>query len=1030
MCARELAAVGMLQITTHQVGGKVRGFLLSAMLCAALARPATADAQTREVSGRVTIAASGTPLQDATITVVGQATGTRTNERGEYRVRVAGGNATLLARAFGYKRKEYRIAAGSQTADFSLEKDVLQLEGVTVTGAATTVERRNAATAVVNVGSEELTRVPAPSLESAMQGKVVGAQISMNNGAPGGGGQVQIRGASSLLGRIDPLFVVDGVIISNAVKGTGQAIITGSLNAGEENGTNRLADINANDIENIEVLKGAAASAIYGSQATNGVVVITTKRGTSGVARIGFTQRVGASQLIRKLGSRHFTLETALANGQALAAEGQAAVKAAFATSADPYQDYQQQLYGESKPTLESIINVSGGSATTKYYLSADDKQEKGIAINTGARRQSIRFNLDQTMGDRITAAIGGSIMRSFSQRGISNNDNTNSSPIYGFAYTPAILPLAQRDASGAYPLNPFCGGYVSCSNPFDTFNRLINNEDVYRQIVNARVNYSLLSTSNNDVQLSYVGGADRFSNESYQFAPADLQFERAGTDRGATYQGAVVQGNGTGLLTNSALNAVWTFTPTSRSMSMTTSFGLQAEDSQGNDYNITGRGTVPTLANASGNTNTAVAQTRSTLRNRAYYAQEQILAFNDRLLLSGAIRGERSSANGDVDKLYTFPRGSASYRFVDVLPKVSELKLRVALGESGNRPDYGARFITLANGGLIGGQTGLIQAATLGNPSIRPERMHELEYGLDASLLNDRVHFEGTVYDRRIKDLLVRAQLAPSTGVNLQNINGGTMQSKGVELGLTLIPIQNADGLNWTSRTSWYQGSTKILEFIPGVRPFTTGTAAGGFGNSYGRLRYAPGYSVSTIWGNQIQADGSVTPDTPLGDATPQYAMGFSNDFRRGNWSFNSVVDYRRGGTVSNMTMNLFDEGENTWDYDKPSPDLKVGRTLGEWRYNAWNNGSQTSIYLVDGSFTKVRELTVGYELPPALVSAMRGAKSARLSLSGRNLFIISAYNGFDPEVNNGGNFVARFVDLAPFPPSRSFFLSVDVGF
>ena len=1010
----------------------MRRFILGALSCAMLAVPAVAHAQSREVTGRVTIAASGTPLQDATVTVIGQAVGARTNERGEFRIRVNGGDVQLLARALGYKRQERRVPASSQSANFSMDKDVLQLEGVTVTGAATTVERRNAATATVNVSAEELTRVPAPSLESAMQGKVVGAQISMNNGAPGGGGQVQIRGASSLLGRIDPLYVVDGVIISNAVRASGQTTLTGSLNAGEENGTNRLADINPNDIDNIEVLKGAAASAIYGSQATNGVVVITTKRGRIGGNKITATQRVGVNQLIRKLGSRHFTLDAALANGQAQSAEGQAGVKAAFAGNPSPYQDYQQQLFGETRPTVETILGVSGGSESTRYYLSGDDKQEKGIARNTAARRQSMRFNLDQTLGSRLTAALGGTIIRSFSQRGLSNNDNANSSPLYAFAYTPALLPLATKDSTGVYPLNPFCGGYKTCSNPFDTYERFVNNEDVYRQIANARVNYSLFNNSNNDVQLSFVGGADRYSNEGYEFAPADLQFQRPGTDRGGNFQGGVVQGNGTGLLTNSALSAVWTFTPTSRFLSATTSAGFQAEDSQGNDYSITGRGTVPTLANASGNTNTTVGQGRSFVRNRAYYLQEQIVALDDKLLISGAVRGERSSVNGDVDKVYTFPRGQISYRITDLIPYVSELKLRANLGESGNRPEYGARFITLTNAGLIGGQTGLIQAATLGNPAIRPERMHEFEYGLDASLFSERVRFEGTVYDRRIKDLLVRAQLALSTGVNVQNINGGTMQSKGVELGLTFVPLESTRGLNWTARTTWYQGTTKILEFIPGIKPFTTGTAAGGFGNAYGRLRYAPGYAVSTIWGNFTDSAGKVTPDTPMADANPRYQMGFSNDFRWGNWSLNSVIDYRHGGTVSNMTLSLFDEGVNTWDYDKPSPDTKVGATLGEYRYNSWNGGNNTLAYLEDGSFTKLRELTVGYDLPASVVNAMHGlnAKSARVNLSGRNLFIFSGYNGFDPEVNNGGNFVARFVDLAPFPPSRSFFLSVDVGF
>jgi TonB-linked SusC/RagA family outer membrane protein len=1010
-------------------GGPVRRLLLKSVSCVLLAIPAMAQAQTREITGRVLLAGTQAPVPDATVTVIGQAVGTRANERGEFRLRVGGGDVLLLARGIGYKRQERRVPA----ANFSLERDVLQLEGVTVTGAATTVDRRNAATAVVNVSGEEVSRVPAPSLESALQGKVVGAQINMNNGAPGGGGQIQIRGASSLLGRIDPLYVVDGVIVSNAVRQSGQSTLTGSLNAGEANGTNRLADINPNDIENVEILKGAAASAIYGSQATNGVVVITTKRGQSGATRINVTQRFGTSQLIRKQGSRHFTsLDQVLALDVLQSPEGQARAKEAFQNGGFQYQDYQQQLFGETNPTVETVLAASGGNDATKYYISADDKQEKGIARNTAARRQSMRFNLDQTLGTRFTAALGGSIIRSFSQRGVSNNDNANSSPIYAFAYTPAIFALDTRDASGARPLNPGCYGYLTCSNPFDTFERFVNNEDVYRQIVNARLNYSLVSNTNNDVQLNFIGGADRFSNEGYQLAPQDLQFQRPGTDRGATYQGAAVQGNGTALLTNSALSATWVYTPTSRFMSATTSAGFQSEDSQGNDYTIIGRGLVPTLANASGNTNTTVAQTRSQIRNRATFAQEQILAFDDRLLLSGAVRAEKSSVNGDVDKIYYYPRGQASYRFLDIVPHLSELKLRVALGESGNRPDYGARDITLANGGLIGGQTGLIQQPTLGNPDIRPERMHELEYGLDASLLGERVRFEGTVYDRRIKDLLVRAQLAQSTGVNLQNINGGVLQSKGVELALTLVPIESNTGLTWTSRTSWFQNSTKILSFIEGIRPFTTGTAAGGFGNAYGRLRYAPGYSVSTIWGNQPQADGTVQPDTPLGDANPQYTMNFSNDFRFGNWTLTSVLDYRRGGLVSNMTNNLFDEGQNTWDYDRPSPDTKIGATLGEYRYKLWAGGTNTAVYLQDGSFTKVRELTIGYDVPSNRLGLLRGlnAKSARVNLSGRNLFIISAYNGFDPEVNNGGNFVARFVDLAPFPPSRSFFLSFDLGF
>ena len=275
---------------------------------------------TREVTGRVTTA-SGQPLPGVFVGLAGQTAGVRTNESGEFRLRVPEGDVTVVARAIGYKRGSQRIPSASASASFALDRDVLELEGVIVTGQATSIDRRNAATAVSVVSADALTRVPAVSLESALQGKVIGASINMNNGAPGGGGQIQIRGASSLIGRIEPLIIIDGVAISNAVRSNRMAVVTGSLNSGEENGTNRLADINPNDIESVEILKSAAASAIYGSQATNGVVVITTKRG--GRARLASISRSAwARALDSKAGSRHLrsggSLKTVIGNDEGI----------------------------------------------------------------------------------------------------------------------------------------------------------------------------------------------------------------------------------------------------------------------------------------------------------------------------------------------------------------------------------------------------------------------------------------------------------------------------------------------------------------------------------------------------------------------------------------------------------------------------------------------------------------------------------------------------------------------------------------
>ncbi|MBV6520426.1 MAG: hypothetical protein MNPFHGCM_00540 [Gemmatimonadaceae bacterium] len=1002
----------------------MRRFLVLAVpLMAALLMPNAAQAQTREITGKVTISGTTAPLADAIIGVVGAAGGARSNDEGVFRLRVPAGDATIQVRAIGYKRQQVRVPASQSTVDFALEKDVLQLEGVTVTGAATTIERRNAATSVAAVNTEELVRVPAPAVESALQGKVVGASINMNNGAPGGGGQVQIRGASSLIGNTQPLFVIDGVAISNSVRSNRMGVVTGSLNSGEENGTNRLADINPSDIENIEVLKGAAASAIYGSQATNGVVVITTKRGQAGAPRFNVTQRVGTYQLIRKLGQRHFEDLS-----EVLSVVGGAEATAAATAACTPkctYQDYQQQLYGQTDPTYETALNFSGGVNNTRYFFSGLSRQEKGIMINTSALRQSLRGNLDQQIGDKISVSLGSTIMRSFSQRGVSNNDNALSSPIYGLAYAPPVVDLRKRDAQGRYVLNAFPSGSKNTSNPFQTMALMLNNEDVYRLIFSSKVNYSAYTSEKNVLNLSLLTGSDRFSSENYVYAPSELQFQRQGTVQAGQFPGTIIQGNGTSLLTNAMLSGTWQNSSLSF-VNATTSVGLQFESSEGNDYNIIGRGLGPQQKNAAGAVNTAVSNSRSLIRSQAAFVQEDLLMFNERLFLSGAVRAEKSSVNGFRDTVYYFPRAQASWRMPNPINHVNEFKLRLAYGQSGNRPNYGERDLTIASYGLIGGLQGFGLPGTVGNPLVKPEVMNEVEGGFDASLFSERVRLEVTRYDRRITDLLVRPQLAPSTGITATTKNGGKMRSIGYEVAATVVPLQTAN-FTWTNRTTWFQNKATITSFPAGVRPFRDNTAARGFGNAYGQLFYTPGTSVSTIWGN-VTTNGVTKAQVPVGDANPHYVMSFSNDFNYKSFNLNILADYRHGGDLSNMTLNLHDEGQTTWDYEDKSP--QSGVPLGEYRYDTWNGGGHTPMYISDGSFTKIREINLSYDLPHRFYSLIPGARNGRVSLAGRNLFIISGYNGFDPEVNNGGNYVVRFVDLAPFPPARSFFLSFDFGF
>ena len=407
---------------------------------------------------------------------------------------------------------------------------------------------------------------------------------------------------------------------------------------------------------------------------------------------------------------------------------------------------------------------------------------------------------------------------------------------------------------------------------------------------------------------------------------------------------------------------------------------------------------------------------------------QDDLLALSERLFVSAAVRGERSSVNGDRNKMFYFPRVAASYRWTTPGLKIDEIKFRANYGQSGNQPNYGDRDIIVANYGIISGQTGYGVPNTVGNSGIRPERLAETELGIDFSMYRERVHFEITHFNRDITDLLVRPLLAASTGVTQTVVNGGTMAAKGWEVGSSFVPVENWRGLQWLTRVSWQQNESRITSFPAGVLPFTIG-AAGGFGNAYGRLRFTSGNTASSIYGNfKDPVTGAVTPNFKLGDANPRATVTWGNELSWKKWSASILMDYRSGGTISNMTMNLFDEGHNTWDYDKTSP--TAGKPLGAYRYDTWSGGSNTKVYLVDGSVAKVRELNLSYEIPASFVKSMPGAKSMRVSVSGRNLFIISPYNGFDPEVNNGGNQVSRFVDLAPFPPSRSFEFKLNVGF
>src|ERR1043166_1299013 len=495
---------------------------LSALAALVLA-PGAALAQGggREVTGKVERAAGGAALPDVTIAEIGGLGVARTGPDGTFRIRVVAGNVRLLVRAIGYQRKEVLVNAGSNEVTVRLEEDPFRLEEVVVTGQTTTLEKRNATTAVSKVTGDEVTNAPAQALEQALQGKVLGATISMNSGAPGGGGQMTIRGVTSILGQGQPLFVLDGVIISNdafsvgvnSVTGAGGRTTAAGIGGSQDAIVNRLADLNPNEIESVEVLKSAAATAIYGSRATNGVVVIRTKRGTPGFPSFHLTSRVGAERAYRLLGTRQFTTVDQVINiPYGDGATGASVLHQLYPDGKIPFtRDYLKEFYDNRSLSHEVTGNFSGGSQGTQYYVNVTERRENGTAPNTDARPRTLRTNIDQSfINGKIKVNFGLNVTENILNRGLSNNDNTCSSPIYCFGYTPGVINLDSVTSNGLYVRNPFNGGGRDVSNPFETFQYLKVEDKTFRQTGNLTGTWSAINLAKHQGSLAATGGFDR----------------------------------------------------------------------------------------------------------------------------------------------------------------------------------------------------------------------------------------------------------------------------------------------------------------------------------------------------------------------------------------------------------------------------------------------------------------------------------------------------------------------------------------
>ncbi|CAN5544113.1 SusC/RagA family TonB-linked outer membrane protein [soil metagenome] len=999
---------------------KIRTLLLGVV---AVLSATVAEAQQRRITGRVLTEEGNAPLSGAAVTVVGTTTGTYTAEDGRFAINAPGtGSVNLRVRRLGYQQKLVPVSSVMTDVTVTLTKDVLQLEAQVVTGTATVVSSVNAANAVSVVNAEQLTRVAAPTVDNALQGKIAGAVISQNSGAPGGGTQVQLRGVSTILGNYSPLYVVDGVIVNNSTINGGLNVISGAgggnFSGSQDQSVNRIADLNPNDIENIQVLKGPSASSIYGSKGTNGVIIITTKKGAAGTNSVDITQRVGRSTLANKLGSRCFSSGAEYgAYAAANLGSDPAAAAAEFNAATTKCHDYEEEYYSNSGIAYETIASLRGGTTggSSTYFVSGLAHHDNGLAPNDFYNKQSMRVNVGQQLGSRLSVNANSEILHTLTQRGISGNDNNGITPGDIFSFTPSFYDL-QRNADGSFPVNG--SGFLPGSNPFQNAELIKTPNNTYRFIGSVSTNLSVYNSERQTIDATFTGGVDTYQAKDRIVSPATGYTEAAtfGALAGTLF-------NSDAEILNANLNGSLVHRLVASMFTAQTSAGFRQERRESNVTQLTGRGVIfPSVTNVSAAAQTFPNASLGLTRDFALYAQEEFFALNERLLLTAGVNSEKSSNNGEQEKYYTYPKFSASYRLPRLPSFASEMKLRAAIGRAGNQPTAGRT--TFLQGLLYEGGAGTRASTVKGSPTIRPELATETEGGFDATMLNSRVRLSATFYKKKITDLLLTAPIVPSTGFSTQYLNGGQITNHGTELELDVTGYQRGT-TSWISNTT-FSKQTGYVDFLPdGVLPFNPGV--GSFGR-YGNAWIQAGQSTTVIQASTsckaLSATGTCAAANRIlgfaGDANPDFNMGFNNQVNIGHVRLSALLEWRKGGDVVNLTNNYFDSSDLAADTAASHARLKL--------YNA--SGSP---YVENAGFVKLRELTLGYELPSVLTRNAFGgrAQNVRLELSGRNLKTWTKYTGLDPEVSNFGNQpLGRFQDVTPYPPSRSFYLSLSSSF
>jgi TonB-linked SusC/RagA family outer membrane protein len=981
---------------------------------------------TRTIKGRVVDPTTKEPIVAAQIEAAGTGAVVFSDADGTFTIdNLPTGPVKLDVSAPEHESHLLEVAPGQTTVEVPLA--LSKGEQILIEGRAPVIVKQNLANGASVIDGKDLNRVAAATLDDAMVGKLSGANLQANSGAPGGGAQLRLRGISTINGQSSPLYVIDGVIISNVALPSGGNIITaaaaGGNSSNQDNPVNRLADLNPNDIENIEVLKGASAAALYGSKAANGVVVITTKRGRAGENHAEVTQRIGFAQVSNTLGARTFgSIDEVKANfcGKDDPPEkcNMSPFVQAYMASGGRVFNHESEI--EQTPfSFETLGSVSGGTENGNYYGSTLIADDPGVIKGTFYQKQTGRVAVGYKFGDRVRLGVTANLIHSLTDRGLTNNDNAGVSNFVVLSATPSFFDL--RPTNGVYPSNPSVG---SGANPLQTVALFQNREDVWRVIGGATVQVDAFTSSDGTSKVKLLGnfGADNFDQKATILSPNQLNFEPVDGLPGTSINGAT-----SNLNFNVGTGAVWTYRPTDGKFRSALSGGLTYESVDLDSVYVIGQNLNASQQNVDSGAAVTTIENRLRTKDAGLYAQEELAFLDDQLSVLGGLLAERSSLNGDTAKYFLYPKAAAVYSLINPKDKTGalaqtfdSLRVRAALGQAGNRPNYGQKFTPLnattnidGNAGLVFGARGQAgsggQAGSIGDPKIEPERQTEVELGVDAATKDQKIVAELTGYQRSISNLLLQRALSTSTGFTTQFLNGGGLRNRGIEAALQVRPL-SSKLVDWTSRATFTLNRSEITD-LP-VPAFDITVA--GFGENLGAYRIEKGQSATQII-STVDGDGTLKK---VGNGEPDFRVGWLNVVTAGDFGFSALVDWQQGSKVVNLTRLLYDGAGNASDPE-----------AGAMRFNSFRNGDPRP-YIEDGTFLKLRELSVTYTLPKHLISQLAPLRTLQVGLSGRNLLTLTHYSGLDPEVSNFGNQpIGRNYDVGPYPPSRSYWLSVTAG-